>query len=216
MKILDENLKEAKDYYSCSLEKGFPKAYNSIGKFYEYGWGGLGKRINKDRQNYSNASDKGDIHGSLNCGHSNLKEYLKTGEPDRLNDAIEEYTKASKKGSVEGWFKLAYSLSLKLDVNGAKIYYIKAISGLQNNIFCAAAYFNLYLFIRQNKLHDDKDIIKAIYGDETVSIEETGLLLECIIRSYNIFNNIEKSGITLTKEYKEYFDKVKKMILNEH
>lgn len=96
----EQCLNQAKIFYEQSRDKGFPKAYNSLGKFYEYSWGGLGKNINKDRQNYSNASDKGDIHGSLNCGPSNLKEYLKTGESDRLNNTIEEYTKAAKKEAL--------------------------------------------------------------------------------------------------------------------
>ena len=110
----DDTLSQARYYYECSSNKDFPKAYNSIGKFYEYGWGGLSKNINKNRQNYSTASDMGDIHGSLNCGHSNLNEFLNTGNVDLLNSAIEEYKKASEKESVEGWFKLAYSLSLNL------------------------------------------------------------------------------------------------------
>lgn len=211
----EQCLNQAKIFYEQSRDKGFPKAYNSLGKFYEYGWGGLGKNINKDRQNYSTASEMGDIHGSLNCGHSNLNEYLKTRNDDRLNDAIEEYQKAAQKSSVEGWFKLAYSLSLKSDIDGAKIYYIKAISGLQDNIYCAAAYYNLFLFIKQNKLHNDKDIIIAIFGNDSTSIGEAGVLLECIIRSYTIFSNAEKNGIILTKEYKEYFEEIKKIILHE-
>ncbi len=214
-KTEEDRLAQAKRYYECSLNKGFPKAYNSIGKFYEYGWGGLRKDINKDRQNYSTASDKGDIHGSLNCGHSNLNEYLKTKNKDRLNDAIKEYQKAAEKESVEGYFKLAYSYSLKPDNDNAKIYYIKAITSLQDNIFCAAAYYNLYLFIKQNKLHNDKDIIQAIFGNDPSSMGEAGILLECIIRSYTIFSNIEKRGTILTKEYKDYFEEIKKMILRE-
>lgn len=39
----------------------------------------------------------GDIHGSLNCGNSNLNEYINTGNVELLNAAIEEYKKASNK-----------------------------------------------------------------------------------------------------------------------
>lgn len=71
----DLRKKTAMQYYLRSAEKKFPKAENSIGKFYHYGWVTGQENETEAIGHFQKAAVSGDVYALMNCGHSEMKRY---------------------------------------------------------------------------------------------------------------------------------------------
>lgn len=211
----EKRLEIAKDYYSKSAEKGYPKAFNSIGKFLYYGMGGLKIDHAEAIRNYKIAADKGDVYGIMNCGLASIKRYYqnKTDEAS-LEEAERYFSTAAMYNNSEGLLQLGiiYEIKMSKDANNlerAKRYYIKAISNVENQ-YSATAYYKLGKLInRNNSLSNDKEISDAL-GER----QYDDLAIECIARAYRIYQTIKQNEDRLDYEYSKDFDELMKVFKN--
>lgn len=136
----DERLKRAKIYYDLSADKGYAKAFNSLGNFTHYGWGGLSKDFPDAIGYYKQAANKGDIYGVMNCGLTCLTQYsMDNSQTDLLNQAHDYFEKAAQYGDIEGILQLGiiYEIKGKNDssnLDKAKLYYLQALKMLTISI----------------------------------------------------------------------------------
>ncbi len=209
-----ERQKKAKSYYEKSAEKKFPKAYNSLGKFYHYGYGGVEKSFVESMKYYTKAADSDDIYAIMNCGLTCMEEYSKAPTKSDLLDEAEKYfLKAASYNNAEGLFQLGnvYEIRTKQDktfLNKAKEYYIKALLSVKNQ-YGAAAYYRLGKLINKYNLHSDNDIIFALNLDETQKLS-----FECFSQAYNIFKKLDTFGERLDGQYRKYYEELSNLYDN--
>lgn len=196
--ILPENERRIKayEYYERSANKKFPKAYNSIGKYYLYGWGNIKVNFAKCMRCFTRAAENGDVYGIMNCGHINLKEYYKCRNTDYLNSAEFYFSNASEMKNTEGNLNLGIIYQIRYELNSeddcllqkSKEYYIMALSNVRNQ-YSATAYYMLGKLIDNNtKLLDDQSIINALG-----KCQYSDLVIECFTRSYLIFQEVKSN-----------------------
>lgn len=203
---LSECLAIARNYYEKSAEKRYPKAYNSLGKFTYYGFGGLNKSFVKAMHYYIKAAELGDIYAIMNCGLISLDRYY--DNPDKkewLEEAEKYFIKAALYNNSEGLLQLGiiYEIKMAEDANHlekAKEYYIKAFLTVENQ-YSATAYYKLGKLINNHPdLKNDDEIIMAL-GDRRYQ----DLAIECLTRAYEIYQNLDLNNERLDSIYKENY-----------
>lgn len=212
----EKRLETAKEYYLMSADKGYPKAFNSIGKFLYYGMGGLKRDYAGAIQNYKKAADNGDVYGIMNCGLASLKHYYQDETDEAsLDDAERYFSTAAEYNNSEGLLQLGviYEIRMSKDAKNlgiAKQYYIKAMLNVENQ-YSATAYYRLGKLINRNKsLSNDEEIVKALGKRQYYD-----LAIECIARAYRIYQTIQQNADDrLDYEYLKNFDELMKVFKN--
>lgn len=201
-----ECLSKAHEYYEKSAEKGYAKAYNSLGKFAFYGYGGATKSFTSAMEYYIKAASLGDIYAIMNCGHINMKRYYDNpNRKESLEEAEKYFIKAALYNNSEGFLQLGIIHEIKMTddkkhLSKAKEYYIKAFIAVENQ-YGATAYYKLGKLINNNvDLIKDNDIIIAL-GDRRYQ----DLSIECFTRSYEIFQTLELNHGRLYGMYRECY-----------
>lgn len=201
-----ECLNIAREYYEKSAKKGFAKAYNSLGKFIHYGFGGMEKSFTKAIEYYIKAANLGDIYGIMNCGLTSMDRYYDDStRKEALDEAEKYFINAALYNNNEGLLQLGVIHEIKIadareHLNKAKEYYIKAFLVVENQ-YSATAYYKLGKLINNNEvLKKDEDIIAALgkrrYQD---------LAIECFTRSYEIFQTLDLKCERLDGKYRECY-----------
>ena len=199
-------------YYNESAKKGFVKAYNSLGKFFYYGLGGLEKDPHKAESYYQMAAQLGDVYAIMNCGLISMSTYNNKKDKD-INDlkiAKAYFEKAVEYDNSEGYLQLGivYENLKGIEpgyLSKAKENYIKAIKSVEN-VFCASAYYRLGKLINKApELKKDKEIIELLMIDEDASLSA-----ECFRRSYDIFRQVEKA-YGIDRIYKKDYEALKEL-----
>ena len=208
----EERLKRAKTYYELSAAKGYAKAFNSLGNFTHYGWGGMSKNFPNAIGYYKQAANMGDIYGVMNCGLTCLTQYYKdNSQTDLLNQAQAYFETAAQYGDIEGILQLGMIYEIKSTndsccLNIAKQHYLEALKNVDNQ-YSATAYFKLGKMInRHDALQSDEEIITALgesrYKDKA---------LECFTRAYEMYQKLDspvESGERLFGQYRECFNEL--------
>ena len=212
-KKLDDNkrLMEAKIYYEKSMKKGFPKAMNSLGNFIIYGYAGFDskKDIGDMISYYKAASEKGDNYAVLNYGHYFLREYANCKDLECLNKADELYSKATEMKSPESFVKLGVVKLEKYKITNdhkcleaAAENFIASLS-FGTNQFVAAGYFMLGNLLKQYmSIFDEKEIREVAFPNK---LKFSNLIIECYVKSYEIFLSLTDKKIILSGENKKIF-----------
>ena len=201
-----ERLKTAREYYEKSAEKGYAKAYNSLGKFTYYGYGGLDKSFTKAMEYYTKAANLGDIYAIMNCGLISMDRYY--DDPSRiecLKEAEKYFIKAALFNNTEGLLQLGtiYEIRMIEDVNylnKSKEYYVKAILTVENQS-SATAYYKLGKLINNNPDLKKDDKISVALGYRRYQ----DLAIECFTRAYEIFQTLDLNHGRLDEKYREYY-----------
>lgn len=213
---LDENnrLETACDYYKKSAEKGFPKAYNSLGKFYEQGLGGIEYDFHEAEKNYAEAARLGDVYAIMNYGLLSMKKYYQDKQDKDLLLAERYFNKAIRYNNSEGFLQLGIINEIRCDSNDTylsetKQYYLKAIKTIENQ-YSATAYMKLGKLInRYAQLENDNEIISLFEIPNTYHLST-----ECLRKSYEIFHKIEERGGRLDGDYYEKYKELKQYYNN--
>lgn len=204
-----ERKKTACEYYQKSAMKGFAKAFNSLGKFYYKGWGGLEYNYHEAERCYSKAADLDDVYAIMNYGLLSMRRYKDHNLEKDLLEAESYFIKATQYDNAEGYLQLGIINEIRSEhdskfIEDAVDNYLKTINTVENQ-YSATAYFKLGKLINKlEKLKNDKRIIN-ILGD--VSPEE--LSIECFNRAYGIFHRIEEENARLDGDYIEFYDELK-------
>lgn len=197
------------EYYKKSAIKGFAKAYNSLGKFYYKGWGGLDYNYHEAERNYSRAAELDDVYAIMNYGLLSMRRYYDHKQEKDLLEAEFYFIKAIRYDNAEGYLQLGILNEIRSEydikyLQAAKENYLKAINTVENQ-YSATAYLKLGKLInRFNTLKNDKEIIKVL----GVTIPED-LSIECFNRSYDTFHKIEEENGRLDGDYIGYYDEIK-------
>lgn len=201
-----ESLKTAWDYYEKSAQKGYAKAYNSLGKFTFFGYGGVNKNFITAIEYYIKAANLGDIYAIMNCGLINMDRYYDNPtRKESLEKAEEYFIKAALYNNCEGFLQLGIIYEIKMaddikHLSKAKEYYIKAFISVKNQ-YSATAYYKLGKLINNNvDLKEDNDIIIAL-GDKRYQ----DLAIECFTRSYEIFQTLDLNNGRLDGAYRKCY-----------
>lgn len=218
-KIKSNYIDIAEKYYIKSKDKGFPKAFNSIGNF-------MIKKLNGHVESeeinaiamYIEASNKNDIFGTLNCGNHYFYKYKLNCNIEDIDSAIKYYKIAAQKKSEEGYLKLGICYEEKYSKTyhsskddsllvKARNCYVKAITSIVfDNQFSASAYYKLGRLIAQYpNLANDTITKKAIkpyrFGNAYI---------ECFVKSYEMFQAVMamEDGSKATGTFKQYYDNI--------
>lgn len=189
----NERLQKAESFYKSSAQKGFLKAENSLGKFYYYGWG-RSKDIVKASTCFLRASEGYDVYGTINCGHLEMKQYRRNGDPHHLESAKNYFEKAAEFDNNEAYVQLGMVYEEYENYEKAKKCFLKALIGAKKQ-FNATSYYKLGCLINEHHIpENDSDIISLFKNQEV-----TDIAIECFKKSYELFqyciiNNIDVSG----------------------
>lgn len=208
----DERKKTALQYYSISAKKGFPKAENSIGKFYHYGWVTGQKNPTEAIGHYQNAAKAGDVYALINCGHSEMKQYY-TNKVTSLYNAQEYFQQASNYDNSEAWLWLGIVSEERIKYEQdketellirAKDCYLKSFDHTDNK-YSASGQYKLGCLIKKYSLFEkDLNLASALEADES-----DDLAILCFSRAYSLFHNIYENNKTPLDRYKRYYDNLK-------
>ena len=206
----EDRMKTAYKYYEMSAEKGFPKAYNSLGKFYYNGWGGLIYDYHKAEKYYSKAAELDDIYAIMNYGLLSMRKYSIQGEEKDLIEAERYFKKAIQYDNTEGYLQLGIIYEIKISKNPeslyeSKNYYITAIRMVENQ-YSADAYYRLGKLInRYEELENDDEILKML---GKMKLKRASI--ECFNRALEIFSKAEQNNYRLDGDYKKDYEELKK------
>ena len=202
----EERLKKAKHYYDDSAQKGYAKAFNSLGKFSHYGMGGVKKSYMDAMMYYIEAAKLGDIYAIMNCGLTSMEQYYTdTSNKEYLEEAEQYFLKAALYNNNEGLLQLGIINEIKMSdkvdcLHKAKEYYIRAFLNVENQ-YSATAYFRLGKLINNNpELTDDSEIIDALNTKRF-----NNLAIECFTRAYEIFQTLDITNGRLDGKYKDCY-----------
>ncbi|MBR3818935.1 MAG: sel1 repeat family protein [Clostridia bacterium] len=201
-----KRLEMARKYYESSADKGYPKAINSLGNFYKYGWGGLKKDETVAVEKYVRAANAKDPYAILNCGHNEMDKYEYKKDTLYLENAFGYFKQATEYNSSEGWLFLGIVFEEKAKENSSFLYdakncYLKSINNVRNQ-FSAAALYRLGRLIRMcPELQNDDDIKKALEP-----IKYNDLIVECFTKSYELFQELQSVKVVLSDKCQENFE----------
>ncbi len=199
----EQRLELAKDCYIISKAKGYPKAINSIGKFYYYGWGGYELSEVKAIHHYEEAADLDDVFGCMNCGHAEMERYKVKGRPENLRQAREYFTKAAQYNNTEGWVQLGNVCIECGDYTNAKECYLKSLNG-GINPYVATGYYQLGCLINNSKISDKDSEIRLALGCS----QNADYAIECFKKSYEIYQASLINGIGINGFYRTCYEKL--------
>lgn len=207
-----ENQKFAFDYYKRSSDYGYPKAYNSIGKFQQLGLAGLTKNTVDAHYNYKMADSGGDIFATLNSA------YIHAEKEESFSSAIDCFERAMSKNSPLAHLKFADFLVENYDYFQKKYshwdiieFYCKAIE-LTTSDISAKAYFNLGKLLQNDILGFNK------YKEKTasrLSLDfDEDIEKACNLKAYDILKTLSNQGVSFTKSTQKFYEKIKNYINN--
>ena len=209
-----ERKKTACEYYQKSAMKGFAKAFNSLGKFYYNGWGGLEYNYHEAEKCYSKASELDDVYAIMNYGLLSMRRYYDHNPEKDLSEAESYFKKATQYDNAEGYLHLGIINEIRSNhdpklLEDAVDNYLKSINTVDNQ-YSATAYFKLGKLINKyEKLKKDKRIIN-ILGN----VLSENFSIECFNRAYDIFHRIEEENGRLDGDYVGYYDELKDHFYN--
>lgn len=206
--------KTAMQYYKKSAEKNFPKAENSIGKFYHYGWvTGQGNET-EAIGHFQKAADAGDVYALMNCGHSEIKRYYNSKEIGSLYNAQKYYLKASDYDNSEAWLWMGIVSEERAKFENdrenellimARDYYIKSFLRTENK-FSATGLYRLGCLIQNHpKFEKDSCIVDALKAEDS-----DDLMIKCFSTAYSLFHTLYEQNRIQPDRYMKYYDSLKK------
>ena len=178
------NLKLAYEYYEQSKQLGFIKAYNSIGKFNNFG-NGIEVDTAKATENYHQGAVMGDINAMLNLA------FLLEKDKDKIKEAERWFLSALENGSAFAGLRLG-----KLYMDNLSFFntshqeiadlYIKSInSGDLTEDKAACGYFWLSKLLAIDSIID----ITALTSDKIKDWYQY-----CTLKAYTILFNLNEQG----------------------
>lgn len=207
-----ENQITAFDYYKISSKYHYPKAYNSLGKFYAMGYAGLIQNSVKAGHYYEIADEGGDAFATLNSA------YIHSEKEDEYPCAVDCFKRAMAKDSPLAYLKFADFLVKNYNYFKEEYshwdvleFYCKAIE-LTNGDISAKAYFNLGQVLKNDELgfseHKER-ITKKLSLDLDNDIEKV-----CTIKACDILENLSQQGVRFTDSTQAFYAKIKNYIDN--
>ena len=206
-------------YYEASLNKGYPKAYNSLGKFYQYGWiDGTPDKV-KATGNFAQAAELDDVYATLNCGHLQMKDYLSATKAEgTLLKAEAYFKKASEFNNAEAWLFLGIVSEEKIElykndkdkdkykyINDAVKYYKKSFEKTGSQ-YSAAGLYRLGLLINNYpQLKTNQSLAEALNADNASDLE-----IKCFSKAYIAFEKLILEGNTLSGQYASCYNELSK------
>lgn len=178
------NKKKALSYYQKSMELGYAKAFNSVGKFLNYGIE-CQKDIYKAGQLYIVAADLGDINAMLNAA------FLYEKDKSQVALAEKNFLKAIENGSYFGMLRLGKLYMdnpnefKKSSQEIANLMIESIISNGLTNVQNACAYFWLAKILAIDNNIDISKLSSSIIKDKSQY---------CFLKSYNYFYSLNESG----------------------
>lgn len=210
----DELLCEARRHYERSMQKGFPKAKNSIANFMKKGWAGFEPKRDQMKMisYYIEASQQGDYYAALNSGHYYLEQSKKETETEEkvsmLENARERYAQAAKMNSPEGAVRVSMTELQLYQVTGVKEHLNKAWVAMRNSVkygeneFSAVGYCLLGNLLSRYPEFQGTDIFDFLEIDKGTH----KVYIECYNRAYAMFVELTSQGKKLSRNSQSYFD----------
>lgn len=124
----------ARRYYEISKDKNFVKAYNSIGKFYNMGRGGLKENLNEAIYHYRTATIMGDTFSVLN------EAYIHAKNPASFDLAIECFNIAIGYRTPIAFLKFGEFIEENIDLLSSSKYELTLEKAF--DLYCTATTFN--------------------------------------------------------------------------
>lgn len=207
-----ENQITAFDYYKKSSKFHYPKAYNSLGKFQQFGLANLTENTVEAHYNYKIADEGGDIFATLNSA------YIHAEKESSYSSAVDCFSRAMAKDSPLAYLKFADFLVKNYNYFKEEYshwdvleLYCKAIE-LTNGDISAKAYFNLGQVLKNNETgfvkYKDK-IVKRLSLDLNDNIEKV-----CTLKACDILENLSQQGVRFTDSTQAFYAKIKNYIDN--
>lgn len=197
-KLSEHNrLAKARAFYESSAKKDFPKAKNSLGKFYHYGWGGFQKSSTETNAYYKEAAKGRDIYGIMNCGHLEMEQYEhSSNEICYLENAKKYFEDAAKFNNIEGYLQLGIVYEKYKDYEQAKKCFLHSLMGPKNK-YSATGYYKLGCLINQNHISKDDQDLVGLFTQEKVA----DISIECFKKAYEIFQSYTINGLQISGYY---------------
>ena len=199
----EENQRNALKYYEESAKLGYAKAFNSIGKFYQFGLGGKNVDRVEAISNYKIADEKGDIYATLN------KAYIHCQNEDEFPLAEECFTKAIKTGSPLAHLKFAAFINDNWDYfkfRYSRLYILEllCLAANSNNGSDAARAYYLIGKLFENDIDNYGQHIAFV--SEKLSINSLdNFHKECYRTALKMFENLYYDGVKLNNTSKRIY-----------
>lgn len=202
----EDREKMAFQFYERSRDMQYAKAYNSIGKFYNQGRGGLRKNQFDAIEQYGKAEELGDHFATLNKA-------MILAKMENYDEAEEFFKKAIITNSPGAY--TAFASFIQSNREHFKTYSDEMILDLysqaaliKNSNVAAKAFYEIADFIcgHPNVINKDSLSIK-LFG----TIEEE-FILSCRLKAYEILLNNLKAGIRFTPRDFEFSIKIAKAL----
>ena len=205
----EDREKTALSFYKQSRDLQYGKAYNSIGKFYNKGLGGLSQNRFVAIEQYGKAEELDDHFATLNKA-------MILSKMGNLDEAEKSFRKAICTNSPGAY--TAFASFIQANRDNFKKYsneqilelYCKAAL-IKNSNVAARAFYEIADFVCE---HPDVTNIESVSQIlfETV---ENNFTLSCRLKAYEILLNNLKAGIRFTPEDMELSMKIAKTIGND-
>lgn len=202
-----ESQKIALKYYEKSASLDYPKAYNSIGKFYTKEFAGLKRDFMKEIEYFVKADKGGDPYALLN------RAYLYSEQEKWFNQAILCYQKAIEKESPLAYLKFADFLAehyahFKEDYTPWEILSLYCEVAKQTNIDVSAkAYYNMGLLLNDEKSVFSK-FTQQVCNELNLNVSKN-IQEECFSKAYVILEDLLQKGIVFEGFTLEIYEKLK-------
>ncbi|MBQ8502950.1 MAG: sel1 repeat family protein [Clostridia bacterium] len=193
----EERLKEAFKYYEIAKEKNYVKAYNSIGKFYQKGWG-VKKNLNEAIYYFRQATKMGDTFSILN------EAYIHAENPETFELAIDCFNDAIQQNVPLAYLKFGEFLEQNLDYFLKNKYNFDAkyvfdlyytVTSINNGPICARAYYSLGNLISKypDTIISKRKEIEELFGSAPIDFVNASYKRALEVFEYNIKKNIKLS-----------------------
>lgn len=212
----EDRYKKAREYYTISKDKGFPKAKNSLGNFIINDRAGFDSVVDSGEMFtlYREASKEGDNYATLNYGHYFLREYQSKHDIRALEAAKEQYSNASKMKSPEGYVKLVMvNIEFHKETNDIK-YLEESKKDLIDlfscgaNQFVATGYCILGTLLKQHPKFFEEIVTKL------PSNKFKNPIIECYVIAYEIFLDLITNKKPISEENKRYYEALSEAFQN--
>lgn len=213
----NKRLEIAKQYFEKSLEKNFPKAYNSLGGLISGEKLGYDRIIDREKMEgyFRKASELGDNYGKINLGNYLLDTYYLTYQANNKEEDLLKHLVSAKKqfedaatmNSPEAFVKLGMIYLEMYNFNRSQECVLNAQKQFERSIsfgrnqFAGAGYFLIGNLLKRYPELADSNSLKSIITFDRFN----DLTIECFVRSYEIFNDLLLEGKAVNGENRRYF-----------
>lgn len=214
----EARLEIAMKHYKRSKDKNYPKAWNSIGKFYHYGWTVDSKNDVEAIGYYKAGAGRLDVYATINCGHSEMKNYYLSKNLSNLINAKNYYLDAAEYDTSEAWLWLGivseelitfHPENALLLLADAKNYYLKSFANTENK-YSATGWYMLGCLICNYPILAEDSSLKDFFG----SIAVRNWAIECFSSAFNIFQNVYEKESVSEDKYTYYYNCLRENFLN--